>query len=195
MVYDIWKLKNKMIGTFFLLMLLLVIPSSYLCATPAKRIQLPDPVTAYITFPASRSPDSNGNFEVEIYCESHYDIESIKILIGHSEEIVFNKKFPTFSGKMKAGERKLWRITGQIKKNTEFNGTLMPASISVGIEYLYPYNTMLKHIEKVFRKGSRDNSITKQYMKKDYLERLEELKGRKIHIIKALPVWKAKRGI
>jgi hypothetical protein len=191
MCYDIWKLKNKMIIVIFILVLLLVIPTNrYLCATPAERVPLPDPVTVYMTFPAGRSPDSDGNFEVEIYCELNCDIESIEIVIRHSEEIVFNEELPAFSGAMRAGEANFLRINGLIKKNAEFDGKPMPASISINIKYLYPYSGMLEYIKKYIEKRSRNNSRMKQHMKEEYMQRLEKLKGRTMHITKALPVWK-----
>ncbi|MBW2194976.1 MAG: hypothetical protein JRF37_05200 [Deltaproteobacteria bacterium] len=193
--YDVGKLKNKMIQFILILSILLVIPNWYLYATPPARVELPDPVTAYITFPASRGPDRDGNFEVEIYCKSHCDIESVEIVIRHSEEIVFNDDLPAFNGKMKAGETKIWRISGLVKKNAEFDGMVMPASISLGVNYPFPYKGMLKYLEKYIEKKSQNNSRLKQNMKETYMRRLEEKKGRTMYINKALPVRKPETGI
>lgn len=196
---DAWKFQNKTMKCIFILVLLMAIPNRYSYGTPPEPgppgIELPSPVTAYITFPADREPDRDGNFEVEIYCESYCDIESIEIVIRHSEEIVFNEALPTFSGKMKARETKRWRINGLIKKNAEFDGMVMPASISLSIDYLYPYSSMLKYTEKYIEKVSQNNSRQKEYMKKEYMRRLETLKGRTMHIIKALLVQKPEPDI
>ena len=155
-------------------------------ATPPAREELPEPVTAFITYPAGSSPDSQGNFEIEVYCKSHFDIESLEIAIGHSEEIAFDEELPSFNGEMKAGETKLWRIRGMIKENPIFEGMVMPASISLGVRYLYPYKGILKYIEE----ESRNNGSINEYTKEGYMRRLDELKGRTMDVIKALPVLK-----
>ncbi len=150
-------------------------------ATPPAREELPDSVIAYITFPAGRSPDSDGKFEIEVYCKARFDIESIEIVIGHSEEIIFDKDLPSFNGKMKAGNAKCWRINGVIKENCNFEGMAVPASITLAVEYLFPYKRVLKYIEKRHKNSMIDSECSR---------RLDELKGRTLNIIRALPVLK-----
>ncbi len=164
-----------------LLILLLIGWSLISFATPPAREELPDSVIAYITFPAGRSPDSDGKFEIEVYCKARFDIESIEIVIGHSEEITFDKQLPSFNGKMKAGNTKCWRINGVIKENRNIEDITVPVSIILAVEYLFPYRETLKRIEERY-----DSSMIDRM----YSRRLDELKGRTLNIIRALPVLK-----
>lgn len=70
------------IKKYLLLLILLLMGWSLpsFATPPARWVELPDPVTAYITFPAGRGPDRDGNFEIEIYCKSRFDIESLEML-------------------------------------------------------------------------------------------------------------------
>jgi hypothetical protein len=100
-------------------------------------------------------------------------------VIGHSEEIAFDKELPSFNGKMKAGNEKCWRTKGVIKKNPRFEGMVMAASITLAIEYLFPYVRALKHIEERYENSMIDS---------EYSRHLDGLKGRTLNIIKTLPV-------
>ncbi len=150
-------------------------------ATPPAREELPASVIAYITFPAGRSPDSDGKFEIEVYCMARFDIESIEIVIDHSTEIAFDKDLPSFNGKMKAGNTKRWRINGVIKENPRFEGMAVPASITLAAKYLFPYEEALKYVEE-----RHENSM----IDSEYSRRLDELKEGTLNIIRALPVLK-----
>ncbi len=179
----ILQYKTITIKKIFLLIILFLIGWSHTSfATPPARVKLPDAVRASITFPAGRSPDYDGKFEIEVYCHTRFDIESIEIVINHSDEIIFEKDLPSFNGTMKAGKAKLWRIKGVIKDNPILEGKTIPASITLGITYLYPYNEGLKYIEQ-----SYSNDILAN---KAYWEPFDEYKGKTIKIMKALPVQK-----
>ena len=179
------QLKNKMISLIVIMVFLVAFPNRYLHTTPAARLELPDSVKAIIRFLPGYSPDSDGNFEIEVYCQTRFDIESIEIAIGYSEEIAFVKDLPSFNGKMKAGQAKLWKIKGIVKENADFDGTVMPASITLAVRYLFPYKESLTYIEENYR-----NNI---YEKTEYLKYLDDQKDRTINVIKALPVIKPKK--
>ncbi len=151
-------------------------------ATPAAGPELPDPVTAALAFPAGRSPDSQGRFEIVVYCQAHFAIESLELTIGHHEEIVFHEALPTFNGPMKAGETKIWRVKGVVRKNIEVQGFLLPPSVTLGVKYIYPDQAILQHIEH------QDNE--NQDMKERFLRRLDELEGGRLKIMRILLVGK-----
>lgn len=186
-------LKNLKIILLFLSFLGWTLPSF---ATPPARVPTWDnPITAYITFPAGFFPDSDGLFEIEVYCEAHFDIEWISLNIAHTEEITFDEvrvpqwatdsgtieeELPRFEGKMRAGESKVWRIKGTVHGTAKIDDLKIPASVNLIVKYLFPHEAVLKDIEK---RHAQDID-----MKRFLLQELERVKGKTITIMKPIPV-------
>jgi hypothetical protein len=131
----------------------------------------PEPVYAYIVF--SRFPDHDGSFEIEIYCEARYDIESLSLELNYSEEIVLDKPVPAYSASFKKEEKKVWRYTGRVRPYKD-----IPPSLSLFVQYKFPYEAVREDIEKKYS----DNHSNRNFL----LERLEKFKGKTETILKAL---------
>lgn len=180
-------LPSTFIKNIILFLIFLIGCSRTSFATPAARPKLPDAVKASIRFIPGHSPDAQGRFEIEIYCVVHFTIKSIEIAIGHSKEIVFDKDLPSFQGKMKAGMAKLWRLRGVIAENPRLKGRAIPASITLGIRYLYPYEEGLKRI----RNNSVYNILGQKVSGNETdIDQFDEYRNRTMQIIRALPVLK-----
>ena len=81
----------------FIVLLFVIGQAQMSFATPPSRPPTwDDPVTAYIVFPVGSFPDENNHFEIEVYCEAHYDIEWLSIRSEHTEEITFDEELPQF---------------------------------------------------------------------------------------------------
>jgi len=95
------------IRSIFTVLMLVICHAHLSFATPPARPPTwDDPITAYIVFLAGSFPDENNRFEIEVYCEAHYDIEWLSLRAGHTEEITFDEKLPSFEGSMKKGEQR-----------------------------------------------------------------------------------------
>ena len=173
--------------TVFLFFLFCILWFQTLSATPAARHRLPDGVKASIRFLPRQVPDSNGNFEIEIYLKARFLIESIEVVITHSEEIVFSEDLPSFQGKLEAGKEKRWKIKGVIKENPRNNGKNIPASIVLGVRYLYPYREGVNYIVQNSDRGRSENKDN-EYARA--LRRFDGYKGKNVKLIKPLQVWK-----
>ena len=184
--HSIWMLTTC---TKYIVLLLVLLTgwSQTSFATPAVRAKLPDAVKASIRFLPGHSPDSDGRFEIEIYCVVRFDIESIEIVIGHSKEIVFDRNLPSFNGKMRAGKAKLWKLKGMIHENPKFKGRMIPASITLGIRYLYPYENGLEYVTKHY---ATDLFGKKILPNAEYLKQFDDYQGKTMEIIKPFPVWR-----
>jgi len=145
-------------------------------ATPPEMPSLPDPITAYIVF--VHFPDANGRFEVEVFCEANFDIEWLSLQVAHTEEITSDGEPPHFTGGMKAGESKVWRIKGRIHGFALIDDFEMPASSNLVIQYLFPYEKVLEEIEKEYD----------PYTRGELLRDIEELRGKTVTILRAIPV-------
>ncbi len=185
-IHSIWILTTC---TKYIVLLLVLLTgwSQTSFATPAVRVKLPDAVKASIRFLPGHSPDSDGRFEIEIYCVVRFDIESIEIVIGHSKEIVFDRNLPSFNGKMRAGKAKLWKLKGMIQENQKFKGRMIPASITMGIRYLYPYENGLEYVKQHYATDFFGKKISPDA---EYLEQFSDYRGKTIEIIRPLPVFK-----
>ena len=163
-------------------LIVLVILASFLgCgfsafATPPEMPSLPDPITAYIVF--VYFPDVNGQFEVEVFCEANFDIEWLSLQVAHTEEITFEEELPSFTGAMKAGESRVWRIKGTIHGSALIDDFEMPASANLVVEYLFPYEKVLKEVEKQYDPYSRE----------ELLRDLEELRGKTVTVFRTIPM-------
>jgi len=145
-------------------------------ATPPEMPSLPDPITAYIVF--VYFPNARGRFEVEVFCEANFDIEWLSLQVAHTEEITFDEKLPSFTGGMKIGESKVWRIKGRVHGPGLIDDFEMPASANLVVEYLFPYEKVLKEVER-----QHD-----PYTRKMLLRDLEELRGNTMTILRAILV-------
>ncbi len=158
-------------------------------STPPARPKLPDAVRASIRFLPGHSPDSSGNFEIEIYCQARFNIESIEILIYHPAVIVFEKELPSFDGKIKAGKAKLWKIKGLIKENLKFKGKTIASMITLKVKYLYPYEEGLKYERE---KNSTDIYGIKHEVSQyeDNIYMYKRYKGKTMKVVKTLYIRK-----
>jgi len=111
------------ISIFLFLFLSLIRPS--FATMPEFPTIWTEPVTAYVVFPAGSMPDESGRFEIEVHFEVAYAIESLSLSVDHTEEITFDGVLPSFEGVLKAGESKVWRAKGTVRKLPEFE-KLMP---------------------------------------------------------------------
>lgn len=153
-------------------------------SSSSKKIKLPDPVKTSMRFLPDRDPDSYGNFEIEVACKALFEIKSLEITIDHSEGIVFQAKLPDFKGKMRAGEKRLWRITGKIigNENELHRYANMRSKIIFDVRYLFPYEGVL-----IFIKNRYMNNEVRQ---KEYINYLDLLRGRMMNVTKTLIVQK-----
>jgi len=149
-----------------------------------------------LRFLPKKSPNSKGEFEIEIYCKAHFTIEEVEISVGKSDEISFEKDPPSFYGTMKKGAAKIWRLKGTIHKNPYFEGSVIPASIALGVRHLFPYEAVLKQTEDRYRKdtipGSIEfgGSVNPEFYNSYYFKVIEEQKGQTKKLFKALPILK-----
>lgn len=143
-------------------------------ATPPAMPTWRDPVTAYVVF--VRFPDAKGRFEIEVFCEANFDIEKLTLRVNHAEEIAFDDRLPSFSGKMKARESKAWRVKGTARPGNHE----IPPSILLVVQYLFPYDKVLTDVERQYAQDP--------YPKQMLLRRLERVKGKTLSILKPLPV-------
>lgn len=145
-------------------------------ATPPEMPSWPDPITAYIVF--VYFPDANGRFEIEVLCEANFDISWLSLQVAHTEEIIFDEELPSFTGGMKVGESKVWRIKGRVHGAALIDDFEMPASANLVVEYLFPYESILKDIEKQYD----------PYTRQTLLQELQERRDKTVTILRAIPV-------
>ncbi len=159
-----------------------------LYATPASEMKLPDAVRASIRFLPGKSTDYNGSFEIEVYCQARFDIESLEIVITHPDNIIFAEELPSFNGNIKAGKAKLWKIKGVINEDPEAKGKTTAGNITLRINYLYPFEEGLNYIRE---NGSTD-IFGRKYNMRDYVDPFiyRRYKGKTMKVIKTVRVKK-----
>ena len=176
---------------YFVLIAVIVLGLSFSAiATPPERPSLPEIVTAYLVFPADREPDFEGNFEIEVYCKAHFPIDDVKVRIGYSDEIIFKpmkdiifdeQAFQLLEGKMKQGEVRIWRLKGRLTKNPILEGEVIPASVALYINYIFPTQVVIRNFEQ--------NSTLSLADKERMLVNIrQEENGKNRTIVRALPV-------
>ncbi len=162
-----------------------------LFATPATEMELPDAVRASIRFLPGKSADANGNFEIEVYCQARFNVESLEIVITHPENIIFAEELPSFNGNIMAGKAKLWKIKGVIKEDPEVKGKITAGSITLRVNYLYPFEEGLNYVRE---NGSTD-IFGRKYNMRDYVDPFtyRRYKGKTMKVIKTVRVKKLMR--
>lgn len=182
---------------YLLIVVVLLLGSSLTAnATPPKRSQLPEFVTTSLRFLPGHSPNSEGEFEIEIYCKARFALEEVELAVGQSDEISFEKDPPSFYGTMRAGVTKRWTLKGTIHKNPYFDGSAIPASITFAVKYLFPYEAVLKQTENRYGKDTIlgiievENNVNPHFYNSYLFKIIEEQKGKTKSLIRALPVFK-----
>ncbi len=178
--------------TLFLLVMTLAWQAPALASPPAQP-DVPEAVDAYLVYPASREPDAQGNFEIEVYCGANHPIEEIVLYLGRSGEIalqppegiqaVDERTLLLFMGRLERGETRVWRMKGGIARNATDDEEAFPASLVLYVDYRYPYQAVARHIEQTLAPGQE----------RDELLRDIESGDERRNLVKALPIGRGMR--
>ena len=175
-------LRILVVSLFFSLGIVASYQSPVLSTMPMRVEIWKNPISAGVTFPAGAQTDQDGNFEVEAYIETQYDIEWISVKFSSTENITWEQEVPVFEGPLTDKELKIWRIKGKLTGETLDERLPLPEVVRLEIDYQFPDEAVRNYIETHHRPRSFD------YI--DAMAKFEKSKGKKKQIIKVVLIQK-----
>ena len=122
----------------------------------------PDPISSEISF--LHQPDENGRFEIKVEIEAHYNVDFVVINMVYNDDIIrIDKKPRATKGSLKSGKKIVRRLKGSVR----FVKDGPPAFITLLIDYIPPYQEILKASKVRHGEGSRVFKYVKESLDAD----------------------------